>query len=136
MSEQDVQSSPKGEKTGITRNDTPRARGKKLPRRAINEHTIAQLAELCVRYQLPEVQACVKLGINPGVWRNFKSRNRNSERWEELISALEADRIADLIDRIDDAARGKNRREPEWRAACYLVQLMGKGRYVVPNPRS
>ncbi|MDE2103525.1 MAG: hypothetical protein KGL39_40165 [Patescibacteria group bacterium] len=105
-----------------TTQDTPRARVKQLHKRAIDGVTISEVARLCARL-LTEAEACRQLGVNPQAWRNWKLRNRNSEKFGELLESFRANRIDDLISKIENSATGIGMKQPDWRAAAYLLQV-------------
>lgn len=108
--------------TSATTHDTPRVRVKQLHKRAIDGVTIAEIARLCAKL-LTEAEACRQLGVNPASWRNWKSRNRNSEKFAALLESFRANRIDDLISKIENSADGIGMKQPDWRAAAYLLQI-------------
>lgn len=108
-----------------TAQDTPRARVKQLHKRAIDAITISEIAKLCARL-LTEAEACRQLGVNPQAWRNWKLRNRNSEKFAALLEAFRANRIDDLLRKIEASADGDGIKQRDWRAAAFLLQITDK----------
>jgi hypothetical protein len=97
-------------------------------RRAIDAKTIAEIARLCSRL-LTEAESCRRLGVNPATWRNWKSRNRNDEKFAALLEEHRAGRLDLLIEAIENSAVGKNIRQPDWRAAQFLLAVSDRQRF-------
>ena len=96
--------------------------------RRIDATTIAEIAKLVAR-QLTESEACRKLGIEPRHWFDWKSRCSRNERFGALLEAFRADRIGDLITQIENGAAGVGMRQPDWRAAAFLLSVTDKKRF-------
>ena len=96
--------------------------------RRIDATTIAEIAKLVAR-QLTESEACRQLGIEPRHWFDWKSRSSRNERFAGLLEAYRANRIDDLITKIENGADGVGMRQPDWRAAAFLLSVTDKRRF-------
>jgi len=86
------------------------------------------IARLCAR-QLTESEACRKIGVRPQAWFSFKSRHNRSEKFAALLEAFRADRVDDLISKIEASADGKGLKQPDWRAAAALLKFADQKRF-------
>jgi hypothetical protein len=95
--------------------------------RKIDRITLEEIAQLCAKGLL-QGEACRKIGVNPKTFLSWKSRNRNNEKWGTLLETFRAIRFDALINKIDDAADGKNMKQPDWRAA-HAALMIGDRRF-------
>lgn len=98
------------------------------PTRKIDAVTIAEMAKLCAK-MLTETEACRRLGIRPKAWFDWKARANRVEKFAELLEAFRADRIEQLIDRIEKSAKGEDLKFPDWRAALALLKITDQKRF-------
>jgi hypothetical protein len=96
--------------------------------RAIDATTIAEIARLTAR-QLTESESCRRLGIKPKNWFDWKSRHNRTEKFAALLEAFRADRIDSLIGKIEAGADGVGMKQPDWRAAAFLLTVTDKKRF-------
>ncbi|HEY5043696.1 MAG TPA: hypothetical protein VIK53_17115 [Verrucomicrobiae bacterium] len=111
--------------TGDKGNTSARTRP---PSRRIDAATIAEIAQLCAK-QLTESEACRLLGINPKQWFRWKSRHKRAEKFAALLEEFRAGRIQDLIGRVEKSADGVGMKQPDWRAAAYLLSVADAKRF-------
>ena len=116
-----------------------RTMAKKPAARKIDATIIAEIARLVAR-QLTESEACRQLGIEPRQWFDWKSRASRSERFAGLLEAHRANRIDDLIKKIEAGADGVGMKQPDWRAAAFLLSVTDKKRFgpqaeAAPSPQ-
>lgn len=57
------------------------------------------------------------------------AKEKNHVRVSTLIERLRGQRLDVLISRVDDASLGKNMKQPDWRAAAWLAQVIDRERY-------
>ena len=95
--------------------------------RKIDRITLDEIAQLCAKGLL-QGEACRKIGVNPKTFLSWKSRNRNDAKWATLLETFRAIRFDALITKIDDAADGKNMKQPDWRAA-HAALMIGDRRF-------
>jgi hypothetical protein len=98
------------------------------PTRKIDAVTIAEMAKLCAK-MLTETESCRRLGIRPKAWFDLKARSNRVEKFAELLEAFRADRIEQLIDRIEKSAKGEDLKFPDWRAALALLKITDQKRF-------
>ena len=99
------------------------------PGRKIDATTIAEMAKLCAK-MLTESESCRRLGIKPRTWFDFKSRAGRSQQFADLVEAFRADRIEQLIDRVEASSKGEGGlRFPDWRAALALLKITDQRRF-------
>ena len=115
--------------TATNKEHSARAR----PKRRIDGATIAEIAKLCAK-QLTESEACRQLGIKPRQWFNWKDKHNRAEMFAELLEAFRADRIDQLISRIEKSAEGEGLKQPDWRAAQYLLSVVDRKRFSQSAP--
>jgi hypothetical protein len=96
--------------------------------RAIDGTTIAEIARLTAK-MLTESEACRRLGINPRRWFDWKTRHNRAEKFAALLEAFRADRIDSLIAKIEASADGVGMKQPDWRAAAFLLSVTDKHRF-------
>jgi len=96
--------------------------------RKIDAGVIAQMAKLVAK-MLSETESCRRLGIKPRTWFDWKSRARRNEKFDELLEAFRADRIEQLINRIEKSANGEDLKYPDWRAALALLKITDQKRF-------
>jgi hypothetical protein len=96
--------------------------------RRIDATTISEIARLCAR-QLTESEACRKIGIRPRHWFNWKDKHNRSEKFAALLEAFRANRIDDLITRVEKSANGQDVKNPDWRAAAFLLSVTDAKRF-------
>jgi len=94
-------------------------------KRRIDAKTIASIARLCAK-SLTESEACRLLKITPKHWFNWKSRHKRAERFAALLEEFRAGRIQDLIARVEKSADGEGMKQPDWRAAAFLLSVADK----------
>ena len=90
--------------------------------RKIDRITLDEIAQLCAKGLL-QGEACRKIGVNPKTFLSWKSRNRNNEKWATLLETFRAIRFDAMLNKIDDAADGKNMKQPDWRAAHAALMI-------------
>jgi len=96
--------------------------------RAIDATTISEIAKLTAR-QLTESEACRRLGVKPKNWFDWKSRHNRTEKFAALLEAHRANRIDSLIEKIEAGADGKGMKQPDWRAAAFLLTVTDRHRF-------
>jgi hypothetical protein len=101
-------------------------------KRRIDAKTIAEIARLSAK-SLTESEACRLLTIDPKTWFNWKSRHSRSAKFAGLLEEFRAGRINDLVARIEKSANGEDLRQPDWRAASFLLAVADAKRYS-PTP--
>lgn len=106
---------------------------KRPANRRIDKGTIEAVAALVSR-GLTESEACRQLGIRPKSYFNFKSTQRNDERFKELLEKYRAKRIEDLIAEIEKSAFGKGLKQRDWRAAKFLLEVADRNRFNTDKP--
>ena len=98
------------------------------PGRRIDASTIAEMAKLCAK-MLTESEACRRLGIKPRTWFDFKSRAGRNQQFSDMVEAYRAQRIEQLIERIEKSADGDGVKFPDWRAALALLKITDQRRF-------
>jgi hypothetical protein len=98
------------------------------PRRKLDAGIIDAIAEGVAR-GLNESECARLLGIDPRVWRNFKSRGKNDARWQAALEKFTALRLDKLIKGIEDCGDGKGLRQPDWRAKAWLASVIAPKRF-------
>jgi hypothetical protein len=110
--------------TASNGNDPTRTRAN----RRIDTATISEIARLCAR-QLSESEACRKIGVRPQAWFSWKSRHNRSEKFSALLEEFRANRIDDLITRVENSAAGIGVKFPDFRAALALLKITDHKRF-------
>jgi hypothetical protein len=96
--------------------------------RRIDTATISEIARLCAR-QLSESEACRKIGVRPQAWFSWKSRHNRSEKFAALLEEFRANRIDDLLTRVENSAAGIGVKFPDFRAALALLKITDHKRF-------
>jgi hypothetical protein len=115
-------------------NQTPdtASNGNGLTRPRANRHfdakTIAEIARFCAK-QLTESEACRLLNVRPQSWFSWKSRHKRAEKFAALLEEFRAGRIKDLIARVEKSADGEGMKQPDWRAAAFLLSVADAKRF-------
>ena len=109
---------------GSNGNNPSRTRAK----HRINARTISEIARFCAK-QLSESEACRLLNIRPQSWFSWKSRHNRAEKFAALLEEFRAGRINDLIERIEKSADGIGMKQPDWRAAAFLLSVADSKRF-------
>ena len=99
-----------------------------LAHRRIDSTCIAGVAKLCAK-MLTESEACRLLNVRPQSWFSWKSRHTRAEKFAALLEAFRADRIDSLIAKIEASADGVGMKQPDWRAAAFLLSVTDKHRF-------
>jgi hypothetical protein len=97
-------------------------------KRRIDAATIAEIAQLCAK-QLTESESCRLLGLNPRQWLNWKHKHKRVEKFSALLEEFRAGRIKDLIARVEKSADGEGMKQPDWRAAAFLLSVADSKRF-------
>ena len=97
-------------------------------KRRIDAATISELAQLCAK-QLTESESCRLLGLNPRQWLNWKHKHKRAEKFAALLEEFRAGRINDLLAKIENSASGINMKQPDWRAAAFLLSVADAKRF-------
>ena len=103
--------------------------------RRIEAKTIAEMAELCAK-QLTESESCRLLGLKPRHWFSWKSRHKRAEKFAALLEEFRAGRIKDLIARVEKCADGVGMKQPDWRAAAFLLSVADGKRFATSGGAS
>lgn len=96
--------------------------------RRIDATTISEIARLCAR-QLTESESCRRIGIKPRHWFDWKTRHNRAEKFAALLEEFRAGRIDDLIARVEKSADGVGMKQPDWRAAAFLLSVTDAKRF-------
>jgi hypothetical protein len=97
-------------------------------KRRIDATRIAEIARLCAKAHT-ESEACRLLGIQPKQWFRWKSRHKRAEKFAALLEEFRAGRIQDLIGRVEKSADGVGMKQPDWRAAAFLLSVADAKRF-------
>jgi hypothetical protein len=115
----------------------------KKPRHHITIADVEAIASLVITRRMTETEACALLGIKSPAWYQWKARNGNDRRNEDILARTRAARIHSQIANIEDGAVGVgNHKRADWRAADRLLGIMDPSRFgqqqaqVVQQPRS
>jgi hypothetical protein len=98
-------------------------------RRRLSVTEIEAVCRLIAEKRFTDREACAKCGINERTWFRWKQKSKNDVRFSALIERLRGERLNTIIDRIDDASIGKGMKQPDWRAAAWLAQVIDRERY-------
>lgn len=99
------------------------------PRARVTPADVIAIATKCSENKATEREACAAVGLKEDTWYRWKARHKNDVRFLRLIARLQESRVSTLIQRIDDASLGKNMKQPDWRAAAWLAQVIDRERY-------
>lgn len=88
-----------------------------------------EMARLVAVQQLTETEACYILGRKPNSWFNWKSKQRNKQRFDEAFARLRGAKIDSCLRLIDDCADGINMKQPDWRAAAWRAEKISPERF-------
>jgi hypothetical protein len=99
--------------------------------RAKRKFTASDVDAICKHCArgLTESEAVRLLGKNPKAWFSFKSRASRTEVFASKLEEFSGKRIDQLLQQIEDAGTGKNRREPDWRASLAALKIMSQKRF-------
>ena len=96
--------------------------------RRFDAKTISAIARFCAK-QLSESEACRLLKIRPQSWFSWKARHNRSEKFAALLEEFRANRIDDLLTRVEKSADGVGMKQPDWRAAAALLKFADMKRF-------
>ena len=103
---------------------------RKITRR-LSVSDLEAIASCVATMKLTEREACLHLGINPGQFASWKSKNKHTERFDSIIARIRASSIAGLVNKIQVAGDDYEIQLPngkvitkrgDWRAPAFLLQ--------------
>lgn len=108
---------------------------RELPTRARGHRVtladVEAIAELCAE-RLNERESCARLGIPYKTWMNWKTRHRNNQCYDEVLTRIRANKLAANLQNIQQAAKGDGKHQrADWRASSWLLEhaLATDGRF-------
>lgn len=106
-------------------------------RRGVTQTDVMAIGRLMAEKRMLPGEACAVIGLNYRTWARWTQKEANNVRFAALIERLRGERLSILIDRIDDASKGVNMKQPDWRAAAWLAGKVAPERFEdarnVPN---
>ena len=89
------------------------------------------IATRVVKYRQNESEACLRLGIKPQRWFDWKCRNKNEPKYSEIIKRVRAGQIENCIDTIDKCGSSRTvltragqavEIDGDWRAKAWIAE--------------
>lgn len=89
------------------------------------------IAELVVKYRLTESEACLSLNVRPKTWFNWKVKQNNGGKYEDILSRIRAGQLKNVIESISKAgdertivtrAGNKVQVNGDWRAKAWIAE--------------
>ena len=99
------------------------------PKRArITKQDCEQIAKL-VALRFSERMACIKLDVPYVQWLKWKSRAGRTVVYDSILTRMRADKCANMLESIEDAAKGNNGVRHDWRAAREMLNITAREVY-------
>ena len=78
---------------------------------------------------MTEKEAIAKLnrGINVANWYNWKDRNK--DKYSEVLTRIRANKLESLLEQVDKAANGRDGIRHDWRAAQWMLTVHAPERF-------
>lgn len=102
--------------------------------RKIVHSDVIEIARLVAQRCLNETEACHLVGIKPVTWFNWKLKNKNQQRFQDIFTRLRATKIESALERIDNCGDGIGLKQPDWRAKAFMLQAMDRERFGTERP--
>ena len=89
------------------------------------------IASLVATRKLLENEACLSLGIQYKQWLQWKSRHKHGATFESLITRMKADKLAGLLDNIENVSNGIGVKQRDWRAGAWIAERLAPERFAL-----
>lgn len=98
-------------------------------RRGVTWEDARAIVRLMAEKRMLPAEACGIVGLNYRTWARWINKEKNHVRVSALIEQARGARLEVLINRVDAASQGIGMKQPDWRAAAWLAQVIDRERY-------